>query len=143
MLPILRSRLELPNLMDDFMGKDFLSNFFEPHTGITTPAVNIIEGKEDFRIEVAAPGLEKDDFKVEMENNVLTISCEKESKTEENNKEYMRREFSYSSFKRTFSMPNTVDADRIMAAHKNGVLEITIPKREEAKQKPRKQIRIN
>lgn len=143
MLPILRTSNMLPNIVDDFFGKDFLTNFFEPQTGISVPAVNIVEGKDDFRIEVAAPGLDKDDFKVEMDNNVLSISSEKERKNEINDENYMRREFSYSSFCRTFTMPDSVDADKIKASHKNGILEIVIPKRDEAKQKPKKQIRIN
>lgn len=143
MLPILRTKVLLPNIVDDFFGKDFMTNFFEPQTGISVPAVNIAENKESFRIEVAAPGLEKDDFKVEMENNVLSISCEKEKKNEVNEDHYMRREFSYSSFSRTFTMPETVDADKINASHKNGILEIVVPKKEEAKQKAKKQISIN
>jgi HSP20 family protein len=143
MLPILRTSNMLPNIVDDFFGKDFLTNFFEPQTGVSVPAVNIVENKDDFRIEVAAPGLDKDDFKVEMENNVLSISSEKEKKNEVNDENYMRREFSYSSFCRTFTMPDSVDADKIKASHRNGILEIVIPKREEAKQKPKKQIKIN
>ena len=144
MLPILRTnRALLPNIVDDFFGKDFLTNFFEPQTGVSVPAVNIVEDKENFKIEVAAPGLDKEDFNIEMENNVLTISSEKGSKHEEKEKEYMRREFSYSSFKRTFTMPEIVDSEKIVASHKNGILEIVIPKKEEAKQKGKKQIKVN
>jgi HSP20 family protein len=143
MLPILRTRTMMPSFVDDFFGKDFLTNFFEPQTGISMPAVNIVEGKEDFRIEVAAPGLEKDDFKINIENNVLSISSEKEEKKEENDEQCMRREFSYSSFRRTFTLPQTVDSEKIKASHKNGILSINIPKREEAKQKPARQIKIN
>ncbi len=143
MLPILKTKVLLPNIVDDFFGKDFMTNFFEPQTGISVPAVNIAENKVSFRIEVAAPGLEKDDFKVEMENNVLSISSKKEKRDEVNEDHYMRKEFSYSSFSRTFTMPDTVDADKINASHKNGILEIVVPKKEEAKQKPIKQIKIN
>lgn len=143
MLPILRTRTMLPNLADEFFGKDFLTNFFDNQTGINMPAVNIIEGKDDFKIEVAAPGLKKDDFKIELDNNLLSISSGKEENSVEKDKEYMRREFSYCSFKRSFSLPDTVNADKINAAHNNGILEITIPKKEEAKVKPIKQIKIN
>jgi HSP20 family protein len=143
MLPMLRNRVLTPGLVDEFFGKDFLSNVFESRRGFSVPAVNIIEGKDDFSIEVAAPGLEKDDFRIDLENNILTISCEKEEKREENDVQYMRKEFNYSSFNRTFSLPDSVDSDKIKASHKNGILNITIPKKEEAKQKPAKQIKIN
>lgn len=146
MLPMLRRRNFFPGIVDDFFGRDFLpgNDLFDTQTGISMPSVNIVEGKEDFRIEVAAPGLEKDDFKIDLENNVLTISSEREESSEqqENDNRYMRREFCYSSFRRAFSLPNTVDADKIEANHKNGVLSIAIPKREEAKVKPAKQIAI-
>jgi HSP20 family protein len=140
MLPMLRTNW--PSLVDEFFGNDLLSNVFDGYTGINAPAVNVVEGKEDFRIEVAAPGLEKNDFKLQLENNVLTISSEKENKKEEKDGKYMRREFSYSSFKRSFSLPNTIEADKIAATHKDGILYITVPKREEAKVKPARQIAI-
>ena len=143
---MLRSRNFFPGIVDDFFGRDFLpgSDLIDTQRGISMPSVNIVEGKEDFRIEVAAPGLEKDDFKIGLENNVLTISSEREESSEQQEDEnrYMRREFCYSSFRRAFSLPNTVDADKIEANHKNGVLSIVIPKREEAKVKPAKQIAI-
>lgn len=146
MLPMLRSRNFFSGIVDDFFGRDFLpsNDLFDTQAGISMPSVNIVEGKEDFRIEVAAPGLEKDDFKIDLENNVLTISSEREESSEqkEDDNRYMRREFCYSSFRRAFSLPNTVDADKIEANHKNGVLSIAIPKREEAKVKPAKQIAI-
>jgi HSP20 family protein len=106
------------------------------------PAVNIVEGKEDFRIEVAAPGLEKNDFKIDLDNNVLTIISEKEMKSEEKDDQYMRREFSYSSFSRSFALPDSVNEEKISAKHKDGVLTIHIPKKEEAKVKPVKEIKI-
>jgi HSP20 family protein len=129
--------------VDEFFGRDFLPNLFEFQTGINMPSVNIVEGKNDFRIEVAAPGLQKDDFKINLDNNVLTISSEKEEKQEEKDERYMRREFSYTSFRRSFSLPQTVEADKISANHNNGVLSISIPKKDEAKVKPAKQIEIH
>lgn len=143
MLPILRRGTAFPNMVDEFFGRDFLSNFFDTQTGINIPSVNIIEGKEDFRIEVAAPGLEKKDFKIDLNNNVLMISSEKETKNETENEKYMRREFSYSSFQRSFSLPNTVDSDKINATYQDGVLNIIIPKKEEAKEKPARMISIS
>jgi HSP20 family protein len=142
MLPILKNRDFFPSIVDEFFGRDYLPGMFEFQTGINMPSVNIVEGKEDFRIEVAAPGLEKDDFNINLENNVLTISSEKEHRDEQKEERYMRREFSYASFRRSFSLPNTVDADKIEARHTNGVLSILIPKREDAKVKPAKQIEI-
>lgn len=143
MLPMLRRRTAFPGMVDEFFGKDFLSNFLDTQTGISMPSVNIVEGKDDFRIEVAAPGLEKKDFKINLENNVLTISSEKEMKEEKADDKYMRREFSYSSFQRSFSLPNTVDAEKINANYKDGVLNLVIPKKEEAKEKPARSIKIS
>ena len=143
MLPVFNRRSSLPGIVDDFFGKDMLSNFFDDYqTGICIPAVNIIEGKDDFRIEVAAPGLDKKDFSIDVKNNVLFISSEKQQQDESKDEKIMRREFSYSSFRRSFSLPNTVDTDRITANHKDGVLNIQIPKKEEAKEKPVRQIKI-
>ncbi len=108
----------------------------------TLPAVNIKESKEDYQVEVAAPGMNKDDFKIELENNFLVISSEKEDKKEEEGKEFTRREFSYQSFKRSFSLPKTIEDSKIKANYKDGVLKITLPKKEEAKEKPKKLITI-
>ena len=143
MLPMLRRGTAFPGMADEFFGRDFLSNFFDTQTGISMPSVNIIEGKEDFKIEVAAPGLEKKDFKIDLNNNVLSISSEKEARNEESGDKYMRREFSYSSFQRSFALPNTVEAEKINASYKDGVLHILIPKKEEAKEKPARSIKIS
>ena len=127
----------------DFFGQDFLSNFFENQTGINTPAVNIKETDKDFMIELAAPGLVKDDFKIDVDNDVLSISCEKEKKDEDKDNNYVRREFSYCSFKRTFSLPESANVEKIKAKHKDGILTIDIPKKEEAKAKAPRQIKIS
>ena len=144
MLPVFNRRSSMPSIVDDFFGKDMLSNFFDDYqTGICVPAVNIIEGKDDFRIEVAAPGLDKKDFKIDVKNNVLFISSEKRQEDEKKDEKIMRREFSYSSFSRSFSLPESVDTDKISAKHRDGVLSISIPKKEEAKEKPPRQIAIS
>jgi HSP20 family protein len=143
MLPVFSRRSAIPGLVDDFFGKDMLSNIFDDYqTGISIPAVNIIEEHDDFKIEVAAPGLEKKDFTIDVKNNVLFITSERNQEEEKKNGKYMRREFSYSSFRRSFSLPQSVDVDKISATHKDGVLTISIPKREEAKEKPPRQIKI-
>jgi HSP20 family protein len=140
MLPLLKT--SWPAFVDEFFGNNLSGFTNEGYTGINTPAVNVVEEKEDFRIEVAAPGLEKNDFKINLENNVLTISSEKENKKEEKDGKYMRKEFSYTSFRRSFSLPETVEGEKISASHKDGILYISIPKREEAKVKPARQIAI-
>jgi HSP20 family protein len=134
----------VPSFFDDFFVKDLMgwSNTNNSY-GSSLPAVNIKEDDHGFHVEVAAPGLNKDDFKVEVEHDVLTISSEKEAKNAAENETYMRREFSYASFKRTFSLPeNVVDVDKVKAGYSNGVLSISLPKREEVKPKPARTIKI-
>ncbi len=143
MLPTLRNSLLFPSLSDEFFGKNLLSDFFGKSIGFDIPAVNIAESGEAFEIEVAAPGLSKEDFKIDVHNNVLTISSEKEEKKEDEGKNYRRREFSYTAFERSFTLPDIVDFDKISASHKDGILNIHIPKREEAKEKPSRQIKIS
>jgi HSP20 family protein len=140
---MLRKRSNFPGFVDEFFGKDLLSPFFEFERGISSPAVNIVEGKDDYRIEVAAPGLEKKDFKINLDNKVLTISSEKEEKNEESGDHFMRREFNYRSFSRSFVLPDGADGEKVSASYKEGVLDVTIPKREEAKVKPAKEIKIS
>jgi HSP20 family protein len=143
MLPTLRTRTALPGLVDEFFNGDIFPRFFEVESRHTMPAVNIVEGKEDYRIEVAAPGLSKDDFRINLENNTLTVSSEKEEKVEEKDEKVMRKEFNYYSFCRSFSLPQTVNSEKIKATHKDGILNIIVPKRDEAKEKPAREIRIS
>jgi len=143
MLPSLRTRTAWPNLVEEFFNGEFFPRFFDNETKYSLPAVNIIEGKEDYRIEVAAPGLNKEDFKINLENNVLTVSSEKEEKQEEKDEKVMRKEFSYYSFSRSFTLPLTVNADKIKATHKDGILNVIVPKKEEAKEKPSREIKIS
>lgn len=143
MLPMLRTRSSFPGLLQEFLGKDLWPDVFETERGLTVPSVNITEGKDDYKIEVAAPGLEKKDFNINVENNMLTISSEKEDKKEEKDENIVRREFSYSSFSRSFALPEGADADKISASYKEGILNVTIPKREEARVKPARQIKIS
>ncbi len=143
MIPMLRRRNTLPNFVDEFFGDDLFNRFFSENENVTVPSVNIKEGKEDFSIDVAAPGFDKKDFKVDLNNNILEISSEKEIKEESKDEKVMRREFRYSSFKRTFTLPDTADTDKIKASYKDGILSINIPKKDEAKVKPVKQISIS
>jgi HSP20 family protein len=136
----------VPSFFDDYFVKD-LMGWSNTNSGSgngfrsSLPAVNIREDENLFEVEVAAPGLSKEDFNVQVEHDVLTISSEKEDKEE--NANYTRREFGYASFKRQFTLPeNAVDVDKVNASHKNGVLHILLPKREEVKPKPAKTIKI-
>jgi HSP20 family protein len=131
-----------PSIFNDFFDRDLFDLTNSSLTNSTLPAVNIKESKDDYLVEVAAPGMNKEDFKIELENNFLVISSEKEDKKEEEVKEFTRREFSYQSFKRSFSLPKTIDDGKIKANYKDGVLKITLPKKEEAKEKPKKLITI-
>jgi len=142
MLPRLKNKTFFPSWVDDFFTNPMLPDF-EHRVGATMPSVNINEDANQFNIEVAAPGMEKKDFKINLNNNVLTVSSEHEEKSEEKNKKHLRKEFSYTSFSRSFTLPNTVKEDGIKASYTNGLLSITIPKKEEAKEKPARQIAIS
>jgi HSP20 family protein len=143
MLPTLRVKSAWPNLVEEFFNGDLFPRFFDAENRQSLPAVNIFESKDDYRIEVAAPGLNKEDFKVNLDNNVLTVLSEKEENQESNDKKVMRREFSYYSFSRSFTLPQTINSDKIMASHKDGILTISIPKKEEAKEKHARDIKIS
>src|SRR4030042_5520731 len=143
MLPKLRTRTSWPSLIDEFLNDSFIPGFFNWETGQNVPAVNISEGKEDFKIDVAAPGLGKEDFKISLDNNILSISSEKEVNNESKDDNVLRREFTYSSFSRSFTLPETVNGDKIKATYNDGVLNIVIPKKDEAKVKPVRDIKIS
>ncbi|GAB3046547.1 Hsp20/alpha crystallin family protein [Spirosoma pulveris] len=146
MNPLMRTNNHLPSLIENFFGRDMNDLFNTNGAGVANvPAVNVVEHQDGFRIEVAAPGLKKEDFKLNLNHNNLTITGSQETQKGEqdkNNERYTRREFSYSSFQRTFTLPTSVDADNIQASYTDGVLKIDIPKREEAKVKPPRQIEI-
>ncbi len=97
------------------------------------PSVNIIDNEKDFVLEVAAPGIKKDEFNINLENNVLTISREVKEEKEEKNDNYTRREFSYGSFSRSFTLPKTIRHEDIKADYNEGILRVTLPKNEETK----------
>ncbi len=112
----------------------------------TIPAVNVKEEEDEFEIQVAAPGMEKEDFNINLDGNLLTVSSEHEEKEEEEKKggDFSRREFSYQSFYRTFSLPeNTIDSEKIMAKYKDGILRIKLPKLEHAKKRATRKIDIS
>jgi len=134
-----------PALFDDFFGRELFNwgnNNFSS-TSTTVPAVNIKETADAFEVEVAAPGMEKNDFNITLDGNLLTISSTKEQQEEKKEKNYTRREFSYQSFQRSFELAkDVVDEDKINARYENGLLYLTIPKKEEAKQKGPRTIQV-
>jgi HSP20 family protein len=138
----LRKINNLPSLVEEFFNRDFPYNWSSDWATVSTPAVNIVEGNDEYRIEVAAPSLKKDDFKINLENDLLTISANKEESKEDKSETFTRREFSYSSFSRSFTLPETVNGEKISAEYKDGILKVNVPKREVAKAKPAKEIAI-
>ena len=125
------------SLIDDlFINQDW------SHISATVPAANIIEADDHFDIELAAPGKKKSDFTIELDEGVLTISSETETKSTEKDGSFTRKEFGYSSFKRSFNIPKTVSADKISASYKEGILTVSLPKKAEALPQPKKLISI-
>jgi HSP20 family protein len=110
--------------------------------GNTFPAVNIRENERDFEVEIAVPGKKKEDFNIEVDNNVLTVSLEYKKEEEIKEDNYTRREFSFNSFKRAFTLPETVNEEKINASYTNGILRFTLPKKEEALPRPKRLIEI-
>lgn len=130
--------------LDDIFNRDlpsvFTSNF---NTGMSVPKVNIKETADAFMVEVAVPGLKKSDFKLDLDNQILTISTESKEENEHKEENYTRREFGYSAFKRTFTLPDSVNDEKINANYTDGILSVLLPKKEEAKQKPARSIKIS
>ena len=121
---------------------DFFSGGSMGGSASYMPAVNVSEKAGRFEIEVSAPGFNKEDFKVEAENGVLRISCEHKEETKEEDKQFLRREFSYGSFARSFTLPENVKAEDIVARYENGILAINIPKKQEEEKPAVKEIKI-
>jgi|CXWJ01.1.fsa_nt_gi HSP20 family protein len=121
---------------------DFFDNMINNSQRFTSPAVNITETDENFKLSLAAPGLAKEDFKISIDNDMLSISAEKKEEKNTSVEKFTRKEFSFSSFKRTFSLPEQVDAEKVTANYENGVMVLVLPKREEAKPKPTREIKI-
>ncbi|MFP4091189.1 MAG: Hsp20/alpha crystallin family protein [Cyclobacteriaceae bacterium] len=146
-MTLIRYNNRFPRFFDDFFTKE-LNGWMNSESQVanyTLPAVNVKETEEGFELELAVPGMKKEDFKVELDQDMITISAEKEHKTEEKNKEgrYSRREFQYHSFRRSFRLPkHQINGDKVEARYENGILYLNIPKREEAKVKPARQIEI-
>jgi HSP20 family protein len=144
-MTLMRFSNQFPTLFDRFLENDLFdwSNKNYSTTNTTVPSVNIKESTDGFEVDLAAPGFEKKDFNIELNHDLMTISSEKkiENETREG-EDYVRREFSYQSFNRSFTLPNSADAEKIKAKYENGILRVNIPKKEEAKPRPDRQIAI-
>jgi HSP20 family protein len=126
----------MPSVLDDFFkpwneyfdqGRDFWNR------SLTVPAVNIMDNKDEYRLFFAVPGMKKDDFNIDVEGNMITISCEKEESKDEKEKNYTRKEYNFYSFNRSFTLPEEINREKIEATYENGLLMVWLPKKEEAK----------
>jgi HSP20 family protein len=134
----------MPSVFDDFFKpwNEWFDNGGLLGRTMNVPAVNIIEQKNDYLVSLAAPGLKKEDFKIDVDGNMLTISSEKEETKEDKDKRFTRKEYSYSSFSRSFTLPDEINKEKIDAKYEEGVLKISLPRKEEAKKPAAKQIAV-
>ncbi len=137
-----RTNRNFDSLLNNFMGGDFYMNSNGMYCGSQSlPAVNILENDDQYQIEIAAAGLNKEDFNIEFNNGKLKVSAQKSDKEEQ--VKYTTREFNYAGFSRSFSIPKQkINDEAISAAYENGVLTISLPKREEVKPKPVRNVQI-
>lgn len=131
-----------PDLINRFFNDDFDNYFGKRNCGFI-PAANVLEKDDAFEIEFAVPGMNKEDFKINVENNVLAVTSEKEITKEEKEMNFTRKEFSYGAFTRSFTLPKSIDIEKIDAAYENGILKVKLPKREETKTQATRVINIS
>jgi HSP20 family protein len=147
MTPTTKNKTEnmLPSFISDLFDSDkfFGNRWFEREFSATLPAVNVIENGKEFQIEFAAPGFSKSDFRVSVENNVLSVSAEKREEKSKEDERFTRREFAYNSFSRSFTLPQSVNADKIEAKYNDGILSLHVAKKEGHRSDAKKEIRIS
>ena len=134
----------IPSVFNDFFkpwNEWFDDSGFWGRT-MNVPAVNITEHKNEYKVELAVPGMKKDDFKIDVDGNMLTISSETEETKEERDKKFTRKEYNYSSFSRSFTLPEEINREKIDAKYEEGVLKISLPRKEEPKRPSPKQIAV-
>jgi len=136
-----------PSLMENFFSDRFYDlapfmNGFGFDQSLRVPEVNIVENAKGYQIELAAPGMDRKDFRIDVQNGVLTISAEKEDEKNEEGKNFRRREFSYNSFSRSFTLPENLLDEKIDASYDNGILKLVLPKKEAKPEKPARQIKV-
>ncbi|MEP7267826.1 MAG: Hsp20/alpha crystallin family protein [Saprospiraceae bacterium] len=129
-----RNSQALPSVLENFLRPwtDWTSFRDFDISPLTVPAVNVVENHKNFEMTLAAPGMEKNDFKIELDSNVLTISSEKEDIVEDKGDRYSRKEYNYASFRRSFTLPESVSKDKIDAKYENGILKVKLHKKEDA-----------
>lgn len=134
----------MPTFFDDFFKpwNEWFDNGGLWGKVLNIPAVNITEQKDEYLVSLAAPGMKKEDFKIDVDGNMLTISSEKEENKEEKGKKFTRKEYNYSSFSRTFTLPEEINKEKIEAKYEDGVLKIALPRKEEAKKPAAKHIAV-
>ncbi|MDT7829783.1 Hsp20/alpha crystallin family protein [Pricia sp. S334] len=136
-----RNNLVFPSLMNEIFKPDWFGGM--DSAAASVPAVNIKENEKDFELELVVPGRKKSDFNIEVDKDVLSISSEVKKEDEVKEENYTRREFGFSSFKRAFTLPETIDGDKIEADYKDGILKFVLPKKEEALPKPKRMIELS
>jgi HSP20 family protein len=141
MLPTISTRTFRPFLMPSLFDDDLFPVFDGRSTSM--PAVNIKEDEKNFTLELAVPGMDKKDLKIDIDENLLTVASESKNEKEESKDGYRRKEFSYSSFCRSFEIPENVNREKIEASYKDGILSIALPKMMEEKNKISRQIKIS
>lgn len=134
----------MPTLFDDFFKpwNEWFDNGGLWGRVMNIPAVNITENKDEFKVALAVPGMKKDDFNIDIDGNMLTISSEKEETKEEKDKKFTRKEYNFSSFSRSFTLPDEVNKEKIEAKYEDGVLKISLPRKEELKKLTAKHIAV-
>jgi HSP20 family protein len=134
----------IPGLFDDFF-KPWNEWFDQGNVWgrmLRMPAVNITENKDEYNVSLAVPGMKRDDFRIDVDGNMLTISCEKDETKEEKDKKFTRKEYSFTSFSRSFTLPDEVNKEKIDARYEDGLLKLSLPRKEEAKKPAAKQIAV-
>jgi len=136
-----RNNTVIPALMNEIFKPDWFGGI--ENLATHTPAVNIQDNEKNFELALSVPGRNKEDFKIDVENELLTVSYQVKKEETAETTNYTRREFRFNSFKRSFTLPDSVDAEQIEAKYENGILEFVLPKREEALPKPKRVIDLS
>ncbi len=134
---------EVYNSMLDRFFRNGFNDLWGSQLVETVPAVNILEKKDGYSVEMAAPGLKKSDFKIDVDDNLITIGCEKEMEKKTEEKEFTKQEYNYSSFSRSFTVPERADVSKVNARYEDGVLKLFVPKKEKAAREEAKRIKVS
>lgn len=141
---LIKKSEQVPSLFDDFFKpwNEWFDNGGLWNKTMNMPAVNITENKDRYEVSLAVPGMKKNDFNIDVDGNMITISCEKEETKEEKEKKFTKKEYNYSSFSRSFTLPDEVNKEKIEANYEDGLLKISLPRKEEAKKDSAKHIAV-